>query len=56
MNLEEMIERVAEYGGGTPAVWYVGEDAHIQLADRCDGSPLLAGATITNWVPDDDER
>lgn len=32
-----------------PMTFRVSEDATIRLADRHDGSHLLAGATITMW-------
>lgn len=46
--LQDIVERVAEYGG-PPMTFRVPEDASIQLEDRNDGSHLLAGATITAW-------
>jgi hypothetical protein len=40
----------AAHDGAPPLTFRVGPDAEIRLADRRDGSPLLAGATITAWA------
>ncbi|RFZ47675.1 hypothetical protein DAVIS_00390 [Mycobacterium marinum] len=49
--LHRAIIRTVECGG-PETILRVGDDAVIQLADRHDGSHLLAGATITCWPED----
>lgn len=49
--LHRAVIMALEHGG--PDVTYpVPDSAQIRLDDRCDGSHLLAGATITYWPED----
>lgn len=47
--LLDVIERVANYGGGPEVTYRVPESAMVRLDDRRDGSHLLAGATFASW-------
>lgn len=49
-ELTDLVERVAEHGGGPEVTYRIPENANIRLADRHDGSPLLAGATFAVWA------
>lgn len=49
-ELHDLVEMVAEYGGGPEVTYRIPENASIRLDDRRDGSPLLAGATFTVWA------
>jgi hypothetical protein len=48
-ELAEAVQRCAEYGGGSDAVWPVPEDATIRLGDDPNGH-MLAGAVIARWA------
>jgi hypothetical protein len=49
-ELTEVVERVAAEGGGPEVTYRIPPNASIRLADRHDGSPLLAGATFAVWA------